>query len=790
MDEAAQAPKYNILLIVTDQERSWHCLPKEFQDRFETAVPARAKLRREAVSFRNFFINSAPCTPSRAVLYTGQHFQHTGVYANEIDLSPSPSQNLTIGHMLRERGYRTCYKGKWHLTSELSVRHFDEDASYEPGTNYGAHDAQRRRDGKPHYCGNDRTSALEQYGFSEWNTMGDFWGAWNEGHFQDPVTAAEAADFIEARGREVLSKKDADSSEGQNTAVRPWFLAVNFLNPHDIMFFDAGGAQKDSRDVDQFNGKVPFMPAPDTPVFQGKWNACPRALGSHTKYENRAAQSMKANETSDALDGAQETSKAKKSETDDTAGGEFSQDDGAAFGLPLSARFHKRDTDSIFGEMKSMAEFKRNLDFYLNCIVESDKHIMRVLEALEKSGLESSTIVIFTSDHGEMAGAHSLRQKGNLLYKENVTVPFLLRHPLLRREVETPSSSTTHFGRPAAAGTETLALGSLLDVCPTILALAGVSKAEIRKIRPRLNGFDLSEKLDLVSKLGSHGTRVCRQEKGRDARGVLFQYGKGIGPLSRTLRSQCLLTPRFRYGRYFDPNELTMPTTFDELFGPHSRNEIVMFDAVVDPDEEVNLAAPKYRKRPAIRTLLLQLNAQLNRLIARETEAPRGHADITLPWSAHYDETEPGIQKPGDTLAKVHGSLSEYRLHTACRCGDEKQVRKLLRAGFDPRAPYRQPVFPLAVTKPWSVEDDVEDANASGVVWGTPKKQKSTAENNACAGVGKDGNADADARGSAPAPTSTMSPLRLAFERRESCDVKAMGQLQTVPTTDRLRPKR
>ena len=58
-----------------------------------------------------------------------------------------------------------------------------------------------------------------------------------------------------------------------------------------------------------------------------------------------------------------------------------------------------------------------------------DKHIELVLEALRKSGQIKDTIIVFTSDHGEMAAAHGLRQKGTIAFKEVVNVPFIIVHP-------------------------------------------------------------------------------------------------------------------------------------------------------------------------------------------------------------------------------------------------------------------------------------------------------------------------------------------------------------------------
>ncbi len=66
----------NILLICTDQERSWVDLPSALP------LPAHEKLLAEGIGFENYHINVSPCGPSRSVIYTGQHTQHTGVYVN------------------------------------------------------------------------------------------------------------------------------------------------------------------------------------------------------------------------------------------------------------------------------------------------------------------------------------------------------------------------------------------------------------------------------------------------------------------------------------------------------------------------------------------------------------------------------------------------------------------------------------------------------------------------------------------------------------------------------------
>ena len=115
----------NILFICMDQLRSWLDLPSELP------LPAFRRLLREGRAFRNYHVHQAPCGPSRATFYTGQHIQKTGVYTNPpgefAAYSPDaprgvelPTSIPTIGTMLRAQGYYTAYKGKWHLSRRQS----------------------------------------------------------------------------------------------------------------------------------------------------------------------------------------------------------------------------------------------------------------------------------------------------------------------------------------------------------------------------------------------------------------------------------------------------------------------------------------------------------------------------------------------------------------------------------------------------------------------------------------------------------------------------------------------
>ena len=108
--------------------------------------------------------------------------------------------------------------------------------------------------------------------------------------------------------------------------------------------------------------------------------------------------------------------------------------------------------------------------FYFSLITGVDREIGRVLDALEKSGEADNTIIVFTSDHGEMMGSHGKTGK-SVFYDESMLVPFILKYP----------GKLKHR-------TDDLMFGST-DIMPTMLGLMGMSD----KIPSTVMGKDYSD---------------------------------------------------------------------------------------------------------------------------------------------------------------------------------------------------------------------------------------------------------------------------------------------------------
>lgn len=72
------------------------------------------RLAAEGVTFRNAFVTSPLCSPSRACFLTGQ-YAHTHGITDNTDRSPASHRLQTVPRTLQANGYETAFIGKWHM---------------------------------------------------------------------------------------------------------------------------------------------------------------------------------------------------------------------------------------------------------------------------------------------------------------------------------------------------------------------------------------------------------------------------------------------------------------------------------------------------------------------------------------------------------------------------------------------------------------------------------------------------------------------------------------------------
>lgn len=112
--------------------------------------------------------------------------------------------------------------------------------------------------------------------------------------------------------------------------------------------------------------------------------------------------------------------------------------------------------------------------YYAHCTA-TDKAVGDLLDKVKELGLMENTIIVFTSDHGEMMGAHGRRPRSKqLAWDESIRVPFLIRYPFIEDKkgsvVNAPLTTT--------------------DILPSLLGLANI------KIPKSIEGEDISHLIE------------------------------------------------------------------------------------------------------------------------------------------------------------------------------------------------------------------------------------------------------------------------------------------------------
>ena len=194
---------------------------------------------------------------------------------------------------------------------------------------------------------------------------------------------------------------------------------------------------------------------------------------------------------------------------------------------------------------------------YYAMTADIDRCLGRLTDAIHEQGLEENTLLVFTSDHGEMFGSHGRRAK-YIFYEEACRVPFLVRWPGHLR----PGSTDTLLSTP--------------DIMPTLLGAMGLP------IPRAVEGADLS------------GNLMGRSVRGPDA---VFMQGMGTtaawkdGTEWRALHDQ-----QFTYALY-----------------RRDRREL-LFDNVADPFQMKDLSSDRGHraKLDHYRTLLARRMKQHN----------------------------------------------------------------------------------------------------------------------------------------------------------------------------------
>src|SRR3954469_3120181 len=379
-ERRAMSARPNVLVILTDQQQ--HPPPYESEElaafRREHLAGVE-RLRQSGVSFPHHYPMSAASAPSRTSLLTGHYPSLHGVTQTDGIAKSADGEDMfwlapdglpTLGDWFRAGGYRTYYKGKWHV----SHPHLDADdgdgylLSIDATGHRSATNIQKYVD----------ADLLAGYGFSEWVGPDPHGlGKHNTGLLKDPFTADETI--------ALLKRLDGDAGE------TPWLTVCSFLNPHDDSLFGVIALAQGLRFHP--SGVPPVEPPP-------------------TREED----------------------------------------------LSTKPSCQQSYVDNWAAILAPQPWIETHLKFYYQMQAEVGLQITRVLDALRESEAYENTIVVFSSDHGDMQGAHGgMHEKWHVAYEEALHVPFIVSSPLLpggARDLDIP---TNHA-----------------DLIPTLLGLAGI----------------------------------------------------------------------------------------------------------------------------------------------------------------------------------------------------------------------------------------------------------------------------------------------------------------------------
>lgn len=330
----AAAPKRrpNLLYVFSDQHRAVS-LPGEPYN--EAIAPNLDRFRRANFSMERCISNYPLCTPYRGILMSGRWPQQTGLIHNNVALG---RQEISLGRVFRDAGYRTGYVGKWHLQGRGNA--------FIP-------------------AGPDRQ------GFQDWHV----WERTNA-HYRSFTYDPDTGKRIQPKGWNctLMTDQAVQLIEQRRSGETPWMMVVSWNPPHP-----------------------PFNPPEE--------DARRYETGRLAKRPNAY---LRPGET----------------------------------GAPRP--------------LQSEDDLQRAMAGYYGAITGLDAEFQRLLDALDSTGQAQDTIVVYTSDHGEMMGSHG-RMAKQVPFEESCRVPFFARYP----------------GRTVPGGRSDQ-LFAAIDIYPTLCGLAGL----------------------------------------------------------------------------------------------------------------------------------------------------------------------------------------------------------------------------------------------------------------------------------------------------------------------------
>jgi arylsulfatase A-like enzyme len=403
----------NLLFIMTDQQR-WDTLGLAGNTVLDT--PNLDRLGRQGAYLERFYSARPICVPARSAILTGCSPQTTGIFGNGdyVGGDPKVVSQTTFDRVLHAEGYYTRYHGKWHTPDNLLYHEDGITPVYDnPDVGNSDHNVLQigARPGQ------------------KWSHHGAF-HAFLQGECPYGLTTSKL-DY----------QKQQDP--GKNRYVNGYYQAVYEALPSDVHLQEGS---------DEF-GRLLLPPE-----------------YSRTAYDTRLAMQALDDAAARQQPFAITLSIGPPHAPMIAPEPFFSQFPAADMPVPASINDDGRGqpyppADGPFNRPAVIRDMKQ---CYYALVKEVDYWVGQLLDRLDALGLASNTLVVFTSDHGEMLGDHG-RSSKSVLYEGACRVPGLLRLPGV-----------------IPAGTTVRTPAGHIDLFPTILDYLQVMHAPVdgSSIRP------------------------------------------------------------------------------------------------------------------------------------------------------------------------------------------------------------------------------------------------------------------------------------------------------------------
>lgn len=395
--------KTNLLFIITDQH-PLSCVGAYGNDAIKT--PNIDQLADQGFLLENYYIAAFACSPSRASLLTGRYLHHHNVFTNNVLLDPTiPS----LGTILSKADYRTGYFGKAHLSGSMYVgREGGDGTDYmhvnEPldpvGEDIKDYWHYQRVESDSGWTTQKVDSGLgedsPQLGFQEWA------GGWRD--YKDWLESHGQHEFAQMAGNHDALQSAPEGQHMYSKLGEKYHMAAFFTEKtQDFVKTHKDNVEPWAAVISFFGPHLPV--APPVP-WDTLYSLSDIPLPSNLR---------------DSLHGKPKAQ-------------------------------NKSELQYVLGQWND-EQYQDYIRRYWGYSSYIDAQIGKVFETLKETDQWENTVIIFTTDHGDMIAAHGMIYKlGSNGYEELFHVPTILRIPALESTGETIPQLT-----------------SSLDILPTIL---------------------------------------------------------------------------------------------------------------------------------------------------------------------------------------------------------------------------------------------------------------------------------------------------------------------------------